>query len=120
MTTPFADLFASQWPLMLATHGESVTYTDALGAGHIVTAMFVPRHEDMALDNSWETRARQAELYVDVDSLSGVTCTPRQDTITARGVVYTVMERDEGNGAIYRYLLERQEVEAVQGYGRRF
>ena len=119
--TTFADLFISQWPLLLAQFGETVTYTDASEDTHSVTAIVVPRQGTQPLDATWEELAKQAEVYIDADSVSDVTYTPRVDSITtAGGVTYIELDRPEGNGAIYRYVCERADVEGVQAYGRRY
>lgn len=118
--TTFADQFATQWPVMISYHGETVTYITAAGATHSLTGMFVPRQNANEMDATWEVQARQAEVYVDVTSMAAITFTPGGDTITAGGVKYAVLERDTGNGAVYRFLCERVDLQSVNHRGRSF
>ena len=120
MPNQFAQLYAVQWPIMQAAFGESVTYTDCNGTTYAVTGIVTPRGDSKNLDATWEAQARQVEILIDADSLEGVTLSPRCDTITARGIVYTVIEMPSNNGAVYIFDCEREEVEAVRGRGRMY
>jgi len=118
--TQFSDLYLAQWPVMLGNFGEPAVYADASGAEHDVTAVVSPRSDAHALDVTWETQLRQAEILIAADELAEVSFTPRTDTITARGVTYTAMERDDHNGAVYRFRCERDDIDAVSLRGRRY
>jgi hypothetical protein len=118
MTTLFAALVETQWPIMLAAHGESVTYTDADDDDVSVNAIITPRVEKNELDVTWDVQARQVEILIAADDLEGITFTPRVDTITARGVDYTITERVDHDGVIYRFLCERADLVNVQHRGR--
>ena len=117
--TTFADIFATQWATITGVVGETVTYTDAAGSDTTHTAVVIPRQDAQDLEANWEVRARQAEVHIDASSVAAITFTPRVDTITsAGGVTYTVLERNEGNGAVYVYQCERSEVESIALRGR--
>jgi hypothetical protein len=118
MTTSFAAAFAANWPSVTAAFGESITYTDADNKSVTASGVVVPRSDTGDLETGWEVRARQVEVHIAMSALTGITFTPRIDTISARGITYTVMESVTDNGAVYRFLCEREEVDAVRGRGR--
>ena len=117
--TAFADMFADQWETsMMTVHGETLTYITEAGATHTLTGMFVPRQDANEMDATWEVQARQAEAHIEKSLMTAITFTPGGDTITAGGVKYACIERDEGNGAVYRFLCERADLEAINHRGR--
>jgi hypothetical protein len=117
--TIFADMFATQWNAsMMSYHGETLTYITEAGTTYTLTGMCVPRKDENQMDVTWEVQARQAEIYIDAASMSAITFTPGGDTITAGGVKYAALERDTGNGAVYRFLCERADLQSVHHRGR--
>ena len=119
MPTSFAKLFDSNWPVLLATHGEAAVYTFADGTTQGFNCIAVGRPEDQSLDVSWEVAAGQIEVTVAASDMPP-DYTPRVDTITIRGETYTVVERDPQQEAVYRYLCERTTVESTRLRGRRY
>lgn len=119
MANIFTEQFGRQWPILTDTLGETATLTPSVGAPVTFKCLVIGRAEDQSLDASWEEAARQLEVYA-ASSDAPAVYTPREDTITVRGLTYTVMERQTQQGAVYRYLCERTEVDALQLRGRRY
>lgn len=118
--TIYADMFAEQWPQMEALISEAMVYADAAGTETAITGTFNQRTESSNLDDTWNVLARQCEIWITATELAGITITPRQDSILARGISYSVIERRPGNGAVEILLCERPDLEGVQHRGRRF
>lgn len=118
--TIYADMFAAQWPQMEALISEAMVYTDASGTEIAVTGTFNQRTESSNLDDTWDVSARQCEIWIAATELTGITITPRQDSILARGISYSVIERRPGNGVVEILLCERPELTGVQHRGRRY
>ena len=102
----------------IGTFGEYATYTQD-GVDTAFRATVQGRPEGLSLDVSWETLARQVEIFALADDVP-TECNVRVDTITVRDVMYTVMERATTEGATYKFLCEREDVEAVSLRGRRY
>jgi hypothetical protein len=117
--TAFADMFADQWESsMMTMHEKTLTYITAAGNTYTRAGMFSPRKNANEMDATWEVQARQAEVYIEKSLMAAITITPGSDTITAGGVKYAVIEHDPGNGAVYRFLCERADLEAINHRGR--
>jgi hypothetical protein len=116
MPTPFSELFAAQWPLMLDTHGQVVTLVDADGVTYTVTGVVNPRSDDTAIDVTWEQRARQSELFVSLPV--GYVSQPGDCTATVGGVEYVIMDYVASTAGITKLLIEREELESVAHRGR--
>jgi hypothetical protein len=116
-----AEAIATQWPTHTDYFGESAdaVYTSVGGTTTSMPVIINGRPESMSMDVSWEVAAKQFEVFAAISDAPSA-CTPGDDTITARGEVYTVMERQNVAGAQYRYLCEREDVEAVSLRGRRY
>ena len=105
---------------MQGAYGISAVYTDSASATTTVTAIVTPRQDGESLSDSHEIRAKLADVYIDADSVTSITFTPRVDTISAGGVTYTVLSRDDGNGAVYRYECERETVNDISLRSRNY
>jgi hypothetical protein len=117
--TTFADMLQRNWPGLLRALGESAVYTATDGTDTTFTCVATGRPETANLDLTWDVAARQIELHAAASDVPA-TVTARQDTITVRGVTFSVIERVTAQGGIYRYLCEQVELEGVQHRGRRF
>ena len=119
MPNVFTEQFGRQWPVLTGTMGEAATLTQPDGTATSFNCLAVGRNEEQNLDVSWEVAARQIEVYAAASDVPLV-YSAHQDTITVRGVTYTVMERQTQQDAVYKYLCEREDVEAVSLRGRRY
>ncbi|HQN47183.1 MAG TPA: hypothetical protein PK034_09015 [Rugosibacter sp.] len=113
----FAALIAANWPVMEAAFGDAATYTEGDGTATTVTVIPDLRTNGIELDVTWEVAAGQAEIAI------AATSAPEEyeagiDTITVNGVVWTVLARTAGPGAVYVYLCENRELMGVQHRGR--
>jgi hypothetical protein len=114
-----ADLVNSQWQTHVDQFGEAsaAVYTSADGTATDIDVIVNGRPESQNLNDSWETVAKQYEIFAAV-SVAPSAYTPDGDTITVRGEVYTVMERVNVANAQYRYLCELTELQTVEHRGR--
>ena len=119
MSTTFASMLTTNWPVLLDTHGEDAVYLAADGSETALTVVATGKAEALALDDTWETAAKQVEIFAAV-SEAPATFTIREDTITIRGQSFTVLDRADNQGAVYRYLCERIELTDVVHRGRRY
>jgi hypothetical protein len=115
----FASMIDKNWPVMLTSHGQSSVYTSANGTTTTLTVIATGKPEALSLDDTWETAARQIEVHAAVSD-APATFTPREDTITLNGIVYTVLERADIGTGVYRYLCERKEIDAIALRSRRW
>ena len=117
MSSEFARQIATNWPVMEAAFGDTATYTD--GDGSITPVTVIPnlRTQGIELDVTWEVAAGQSEIAIAAAS-APATYEAGVDTITVNGVVWTVLARIAGPGAVYVYLCENSELYGVQHRGR--
>ena len=113
----FATLIASNWPVMEAAFGDTATYTDGDGATTTVTVIPNLRTQGIELDVTWEVAAGQAEIAIAATS-APATYEAGVDTITVNGVVWAVLARIAGPGAVYVYLCENSDLMSVRHRGR--
>jgi len=114
---PFVDAFLANFPVMLSIRGEVATYVSADSTETEMQCVATTLSEDKSLDASWETAAKRLEVFAAVSD-APADYVPREDQIIVRGITYTVMDRVTDDGAVYRFLCEREEVDAVRGRGR--
>ena len=117
MLSEFARQIATNWPVMEAAFGDTATYTDGDGSTAPVTVIPNLRTQGIELDVTWEVAAGQAEIAI-VAASAPATYEAGIDTITVNSVVWTVLSRVAGAGAVYVYLCENYELMGVQHRGR--
>ncbi len=114
----FAEMVKKNWSAAtVRSYGVPAEYHQ----GEDTTALqcvLSPRDESLALDVAWEVAAKQAEVFAAASDVPE-TFSARQDSIVVAGVTYTVMER-RIDGALCRFVCEREEIESVRHRGRRF
>jgi hypothetical protein len=99
---------------------EAVVYTPATGSAVNLSVIPIPGGDLNEMDATAEVRVRRCDFLVKMEDVALVTYTQGRDVITrANGVAFSVLERDVGEGAVYRYLCERRDLEGVQLRGRR-
>lgn len=103
---------------MLDCFGVAATLTDSGGVDYSVTGILTPRDQSSAMDAAWEETSMQAE-FVCVPPV-GFVLSPRDCTLTANTVEYTILSESVSNGATHTYQCERVEVNSVGGPGRRY
>ena len=117
MSSEFARQIATNWPIMEAAFGDTATYTEGDGTETSVTVIPNLRTQGIELDVTWEVAAGQAEIAIAAAS-APATYEAGVDTITLNGAVWAVLERVAGAGAVYVYLCEKRELQAVNHRGR--
>lgn len=116
--TLYATLYETQWTIMLDVFGVAATLTDSGGEEYSVTGVLTPRNEAQAMDASWEEISKQAEFTcVPPDDF---VFAPRECSLLADGVTYTLLSESVSNGATHLYLCERTELTNVIHRGRRY
>ena len=118
MSSEFATQIASNWPVMEAAFGTTATYTESDSTTTTVTVIPNLRTQGIELDVTWEVAAGQAEIAIAAASAPS-SYSEGVDTITINGVVWTVLERIDGPGAVYIYLCDKRELYGVHHRGRR-
>ena len=94
---------------------EAVVYTPGTGSPVNLTVIPIPGGDLNEMDASAEVRVRRCDFLVQMEDVALVTYTQGVDTITrANGVEYTVIERDVREGAVYRYLCDRVDLQGIQ------
>jgi len=117
MTTEFSRQIATNWPVMEAAFGDSGVYTDGDGTTTAVTVIPNLRTQGIELDVTWEVAAGQAEIAIAATS-APATYEAGIDTITVNSVVWAVLERVDGPGAVYVYLCDKRDLRSVSHRGR--
>jgi len=112
-------MMTGNWPVMLGTHGEDAVYLAADGTETPLTVVVTGKPESLSLDDTFEMAARQVEILAAISEAPAAFAI-REDSITVRGQTYTVLDRSDGEGALYKYLCERSELGDVVHAGRRY
>lgn len=110
--TAFADMMAAQWPCLLASFGEPVTLTVA-GSPEAVTGIFNSSLLDLGIVPGSEDEMDSAIVRVSTASVINV-----GDTVSVRGLVYSITKVEKPDGGVYRLTVRRVET-SVAGRGRR-